>query len=69
MLVTPIRGLYQGWIFEAGTSEQADDDLPWLYCGILYAYDVTHIFLLAPNNKTDYSGGRAFCVGEESTFS
>ncbi|KAK2160771.1 hypothetical protein LSH36_127g11019 [Paralvinella palmiformis] len=62
VIVKPKRGPYGGWLFEAGSSQQADDDLPWLYCGILYAYNVTHVMLFAPNVNNNNQGGRAFCI-------
>ena len=69
VLVKPIRGPYQGWIFEAGTSQQADDDLPWLYCGILYAYDVSQVYLSVPvMSNSNYTIGKAFCIGRKDSF-
>ena len=45
----------------------ADDDISWLYCGIIYAYNLTHVLLLAPNEENGQTGGRAFCIGEGNT--
>ena len=65
VVVRPSAGVYTDWIFEAGTSQQADDDAAWLYCGVLYTYNVTHVQLFAPKRDTGNDGGRAFCIGTE----
>jgi len=62
-MVKPLNGPYKDWMFEAGSSQQADDDLEWLYCGIIYAYNVTHVNLFAPRSNGRGEGGRAFCIG------
>ena len=65
-MIKPEEGPYENWIFEAGSSQQAGDDLPWLYCGILYNYDVTHVVLYAPRiGDYNMTTGRAFCIGNE----
>ena len=64
MIVTPTSQPYSGWLFEAGSSQQADDDYPWLYCGILYIYDVSSVYLFAPVRSNDFNDtGKAFCIG------
>jgi len=64
VIVTPTRGPYEGWMFEAGSSQQADDDLHWLYCGILYIYDVDYVYLFAPvQSNANTTMGKAFCIG------
>ncbi|KAK2160765.1 hypothetical protein LSH36_127g10002 [Paralvinella palmiformis] len=62
VLVKPLAGPYAEWLFEASTSQQADDDIPWLYCGLLYTYNISHVRLFAPKKNTQYKGGRAFCM-------
>ncbi|KAK2160769.1 hypothetical protein LSH36_127g10011 [Paralvinella palmiformis] len=67
VMIKPEEGPYENWIFEAGSSQQAGDDLPWLYCGILYNYDVTHVVLYAPRiGDYNMTTGRAFCIDSHS---
>ncbi|KAK2141420.1 hypothetical protein LSH36_1104g00007 [Paralvinella palmiformis] len=66
VMVKPLNGPYKDWMFEAGSSQQADDDLEWLYCGIIYAYNVTHVNLFAPRSNGRGEGGRAFCIDSSS---
>jgi len=63
VLAKPIGGPYEGWTFEAITSQQADDDLAWTYCGLLYLYDHINVYLASPNKNNGQDGGRAFCIG------
>ena len=63
-MIKPEEGLDKDWVFEAGSSQQADDDLPWLYCGIIYNYNETHVVLNAPHNNNQFSSGRAFCLAK-----
>ena len=63
-MIKPEERLDKDWVFEAGSSQQADDDLPWLYCGIIYNYNETHEVLNAPHENNQFSSGRAFCLGK-----
>ena len=65
VLIKPTDGPNAGWTFHGDSAFLNDDDIKFMYGGVVYFYNETHVRLFAPRKNNQVASGRILYTGAQ----